>query len=241
MKAFLLAAGLGTRLRPLTDTLPKCLVPIRGRPLLDHWLDHLLGDEIVDSVRINTHHLAGQVRAHVAQSRWRDRIELVHEETLLGTGGTVLASREWFGSDPFLVLHADNLTDADVGDLVAAHRAADADILLTLLAFRTDRPRDCGILELDPRGRVTAFHEKVTDPPGDLANGAIYVFAPEILDRLTALRRPVIDLSTEVIPFLIPRIQARVHSGFFRDIGSPEALADAEARFPERSWPHRSP
>lgn len=234
MKAVLLAAGLGTRLRPLTETVPKCLVPIRGRPLLDYWLDHLLGQGIVDEVRINTHHLADRVREHVAQSRWRDRITLAHEETLLGTGGTVLASREWLGSAPFLVLHADNLTDANIGELVEAHRAADADILVTLLAFRTDRPRDCGILELDPRGRVTAFHEKVADPPGDLANGAVYVFAPAVLDRLSGLGRPVIDLSTEVIPFLVPRIQARVHRGFFRDIGSPEALADAEARFPRR-------
>lgn len=232
MKAILLAAGLGTRLRPLTETVPKCLAPIRGRPLLDYWLDHLLGQGVVDAVRINTHYLAGEVRDHVARSRWRDRIELVHEETLLGTGGTVLASREWLGRSPFLVAHADNLTDAHIGDLVASHCAAEPDILMTLLAFRTDQPRECGILELDARGRVTGFHEKVEDPPGDIANGAVYVVAPEVLDRLAALGRPVIDLSTEVIPSLVPRVQARVHRGFFRDIGSPEALADAEARFP---------
>ena len=232
MKAVLLAAGLGTRLRPLTATVPKCLVPIRGRPLLDYWLDHLLGEGIVEAVRINTHHLADPVRAHVAASRWRDRIELAHEDTLLGTGGTVLASRDWLGRQPFLVLHADNLTDADLRELVAAHEAAGPEVLMTLLAFRTDRPRDCGILQLDPRGRVTGFHEKVQDPPGNLANGAVYVMAPEVLDRLVALGRPVIDLSTEVIPGLVPRIQAWVHPGFFKDIGSPEALAEAEARFP---------
>lgn len=231
MKAVLLAAGLGTRLRPITQTVPKCLVPIRGRPLLDYWLEHLLGQGIVDEVRINTHYLADRVRAHVAQSPWRDRIELVHEETLLGTGGTVLASREWLGRSPFLVAHADNLTDAHIGDLVAAHHAADADILMTLLAFRTDRPQDCGILELEPNGRVRGFHEKVADPPGNLANGAVYVVSPEVLDHLGSLGRSVIDLSTEVIPFLVPRIQARVHTGFFKDIGSPKALAEAEARF----------
>lgn len=234
MKALLLAAGLGTRLRPLTETVPKCLVPIRGRPLLDYWLDHLFGQGIADEVRINTHHLADRVIDHVTQSRWRERIELVHEDTLLGTGGTVLASREWLGKAPFLVIHADNLTDADLGELVAAHNSADTDILMTLLAFRTDRPKDCGILELDRRSRVIGFHEKVSNPPGNLANGAVYVFAPEVLDHLVALGRPVIDLSTEVIPALVPRIQAKVHKGFFRDIGSPEALAEAEAQFPER-------
>jgi mannose-1-phosphate guanylyltransferase len=234
LKALLLAAGLGTRLRPLTDTVPKCLVPIRGKPLLDYWLDHLLGQGIAREVRINTHHLADRVIDHVAQSRWRERIELVHEEALLGTGGTVLANREWLGRSPFLVVHADNLTDAHLGDLVAAHHAADRDILLTLLAFRTDRPRDCGILELDAGGRVTAFHEKVEHPPGDLANGAVYVFAPEVLDHLGGIGKSVIDLSTEVIPVLLPRVQARVHSGFFKDIGSPDALREAEALFPGR-------
>jgi len=72
VKAVLLAAGLGTRLRPITQTVPKCLVPIRGRPLLDYWLEHLFGQGIVDEVRINTHYLADRVRAHVAQSPWRD-------------------------------------------------------------------------------------------------------------------------------------------------------------------------
>src|SRR5579863_4066102 len=96
MRALLLAAGLGTRLRPVTDSVPKCLVPIQGRPLLDYWLELLLPAPI-ERVLVNTYYLADQVRAYHAASPWRARVDLVHEAVLFGTGGTVLANRGWFG------------------------------------------------------------------------------------------------------------------------------------------------
>jgi mannose-1-phosphate guanylyltransferase len=232
MRALLLAAGLGTRLRPLTSRTPKCLVPIRGRPLLSYWLEGLFVDPRIDRVLVNTHHLAEQVRAFVAGSSWSGRIDLVHERDLLGTGGTILANRGYFGADPLFVAHADNLTDAPMGRLLDAHFGAGDDVLATLLAFRTSTPQSCGILELDRRNRVTGFHEKVADPPGNLANGAVYIFAPEVVERIAALRRPVVDLSTEIIPGLLGRMQAVEYSGFFMDIGTPEALAEANATFP---------
>ena len=120
MRALLLAAGLGTRLRPLTLTTPKCLVPIQGKPLLDYWLESLFSADI-ERVLINTHWLANVVRDHVARSPFRDRIDLVHEDELLGTGGTILVNRKWFGAGPFLVAHADNLTNFNVAEFVAAH------------------------------------------------------------------------------------------------------------------------
>ena len=95
MRAVLLAAGLGSRLLPLTATIPKCLIAIDGRPLLDYWLELLFGADI-ERVLINTHWLAGQVNEFVGASRWASRIDLVHESRLLGTGGTVLANRRWF-------------------------------------------------------------------------------------------------------------------------------------------------
>ena len=122
MRALLLAAGLGTRLRPLTLTVPKCLVPIHGKPLLDYWLDHVFAAGI-DRVLINTHWLADAVERHVAASPWRDRIDLVQEDELLGTAGTVAANRDWLGNDPFLLAHADNLTDFDVRNFAQRHAA----------------------------------------------------------------------------------------------------------------------
>lgn len=232
MRALLLAAGLGARLRPLTDHTPKCLAPIHGRPLLAYWLDALFEDGRIARVLVNTHHLHEAVEAFVAASRWRDRIDLVHEAELLGTGGTILANRAWFDDESFLVVHADNLTDFPISTLIDAHAAAGPDNLLTLLAFRTPNPSHCGILELDSASRVVAFHEKVTDPPGDLANGAVYVFSHEVVSRIADLGKPVVDLSTEIIPALLPRVYALEHAGFFMDIGTPEALRQAQRSFP---------
>jgi mannose-1-phosphate guanylyltransferase len=232
MRALLLAAGLGTRLRPLTDTVPKCLVPIHGQPLLGLWFDLLFGACVIERALVNTNWLAPQVEAFVAGSPWRDRVDLVAEPVLLGTGGTVLANRDWLGQGPFLVAHADNLTDFDVAGLIAAHRARPPGIALTMLAFRTDAPQSCGILETDAAGRVLAFHEKVANPPGNLANAAVYVFEPEVVAAAAALGRPVVDLSTEVIPGFQGRILAVETAGYHRDIGTPEALAAAG-----REWP----
>ena len=230
MRALLLAAGTGSRLRPLTDSIPKCLVPVHNRPLLDYWLD-LVFEGGVERALVNTHWLAEQVRAHVAASPWRSRIDLVREDELLGTGGTVLANRGWFGSQPFLVAHADNLTDFDVAALIAAHRNRPPGCAMTMLAFRTDDPTSCGILELDRQNQVVAFHEKVKDPPGNLANGAVYVFEPEVIDDIARLGKVVVDLSTEVIPGYLGRIFCVETAGYHRDIGNAESLRRAHFEF----------
>jgi mannose-1-phosphate guanylyltransferase len=230
MRALLLAAGTGSRLRPLTNTTPKCLVPVHGRPLLDYWLDLMFKGRIQRAL-VNTHWLADQVRAHVAASAWRSRVDLVHEDQLLGTGGTILANRDWFGEEAFLVAHADNLTDFDVAGLISAHRNRPADCVVTMLAFRTDDPASCGILELDPQNRVTAFHEKVKNPPGNLANGAVYVFEPDVIEDIAELGKSAVDLSTEIIPNYLGRILSVETDGYHRDIGTPESLQRAHSEF----------
>ena len=238
MRALLLAAGLGTRLRPLTLTTPKCLVPIQGKPLLDYWLESLFSADI-ERVLINTHWLANVVRDHVARSPFRDRIDLVHEDQLLGTGGTILANRKWFGDGPFLVAHADNLTNFNVAELVTAHERRPRACVLTILAFRTDSPTSCGILEIGIQGIVTGFHEKVENPPGDLANAAVYICEPEIAAFIASLGKPNVDFSTEVIPAFLQRIYAVATDGYHRDIGTSEALSRAQAEcktMPSGTW-----
>jgi mannose-1-phosphate guanylyltransferase len=205
-------------------------VPVHNRPLLDYWLD-LVFEGGVERALVNTHWLAEQVRAHVASSPWRSRIDLVREDELLGTGGTVLANRGWFGSEPFLVAHADNLTDFDVAALIAAHRNRPPGCAMTMLAFRTDDPTSCGILELDRQNQVVAFHEKVKDPPGNLANGAVYIFEPEVIDDIARLGKVVVDLSTEVIPGYLGRIFCVATAGYHRDIGNAESLRRAHFEF----------
>ena len=122
MKAFLLAAGLGTRLRPLTDHMPKCLVPVEGRPLLDLWLDNFRRAG-VDEVLVNLHHRPDQVRSHLRPTAGSPRSATSYEPILLGSAGTLAADRDFVGSDEvFLAVNADNLTDFDLGRLTAHSR-----------------------------------------------------------------------------------------------------------------------
>jgi mannose-1-phosphate guanylyltransferase len=230
MKALLLAAGLGTRLRPITETIPKCLVPIHGRPLLDYWLDLLL-EAGIERVLVNTHWRAEQVERHIAGSRWSSRVDLFHEPQLLGTGGTILANRNCFRGAPFLVAHADNLTDFDVSRLTAVHRDRPVGCAMTMLAFRTDNPRSCGIVELNSRGVVSAFHEKAENPPGNLANAAVYILEPEVITAIAGVGRPFVDFSTDVIPRFVGRIFHLETRGYHRDIGTVESLDRAHAEF----------
>lgn len=231
MRAILLAGGLGTRLRPLTLTTPKCLVPIHGRPLLDYWLEHVFAAGI-ERALVNTHWLPEAVERYIAASPWRGKVDLVFEPELLGTGGTVVANREWLGEGPYLLAHADNLTDFDVARFRRAHAERPAGCAITMLAFRTDTPQSCGILGLGPQNVVTSFHEKVANPPGNLANAAVYICEPEVTQFMVALGKPFVDFSTEVIPHFVGRILAVETAGYHRDIGSPEALAAALAEFP---------
>jgi mannose-1-phosphate guanylyltransferase len=230
VRALLLAAGLGTRLRPITDQVPKCLVPIHGKPLLGYWLDMLLPNG-VERVLVNTHYLPDAVRKFVAASSWRDSIAMVHEDELLGTGGTVLRNRDFLANGPFMVVHADNLTRFNVGAFIRAHADRPAGVDVTMMTFDTDVPQSCGIVELDERGVVIKFHEKVAHPPSNHANAAVYIFEPSVIDFLASLGKAVIDISTEVLPRYLGRMQAFHNSDYHRDIGTLESLALAEREF----------
>ena len=230
MKAILLAAGLGTRLRPVTEHVPKCLVPIRRRPLLAYWLD-LLGHGGFEQILVNTHYMPDKVQQFVAESPWRDRVTLAHETTLLGTGGTVLANREFIGGDSVLVAHADNLTRFDVRAFVHRHARRPPGVHMTMMTFDTDTPQSCGIVETDERGVVTAFHEKVADPPGTRANGAVYIFTPRVVAFMSGLGKKVVDLSTEVVPEFLGAIQTFHNDDYHRDIGTLASLRRAEKEF----------
>jgi mannose-1-phosphate guanylyltransferase len=221
---------LGTRLRPLTETIPKCLVPIQGKPLLAYWLDLLLSGGVSEVV-VNTHYLAEKIRRFREASPWRERITLVHEVELLGTGGTILANRAFFGASPFLVAHADNLTRFRVADFIRAHAQRPRKAAITMMTFETDAPQTCGIVELDSAGLVQRFHEKVAHPPGNRANAAVYIIEPKVVDFLASIGSAKIDFSTEVIPHFLGRIGVFHNADYHRDIGSLESLLAAEREY----------
>ena len=222
----MLAAGHGTRLRPLTDTVPKCLVAIAGKPLLQHWLDALLAGGI-ERVLVNTHYLPEQVADFVASSRWRNRVDVVYERVLFGTAGTLKANREFFQGQAGLLAHADNLSKFDLADFIAHHARRPLAVALTMMTFEADDPRQCGIVAEDSRGVVTGFFEKVEAPPGTRANGAVYIFEPLVLEFLESRPAGIIDFSTEVLPHYLGRMQTYFNGVYHRDIGTPESLATA--------------
>ncbi|MCG8565849.1 MAG: nucleotidyltransferase family protein [Desulfobacterales bacterium] len=230
MKALILAAGLGTRLRPITLKIPKCLVSIQGKPLLRHWLD-ILDHQSIDGIFINTHYLADQVHDALTRDGMQNRVSLLHEQDLLGTGGTLLKHRSSFMPGPVMVIHGDNLSLFDLEKFIRAHDQRPRHCVMTMMTFRTDSPSSCGIVELDPQGVVTAFHEKTASPPGNLANGAVYIMEPPVFDIMASLNREFIDLSLDVLPRLLGRIFTFENTVYHRDIGTPESLETARREF----------
>jgi mannose-1-phosphate guanylyltransferase len=224
-KALLLAAGLGTRLRPLTDRVPKCLVPIAGRPLLDYWL-MALADAGVRQVMINTHHLRSQVGDHIARvnARGGQRITEAFEPRLLGSAGTVTRNRALADDcDELLLVYADNFSDVDLRAMVAYHRSHGDPV--TMLLFRASDPRACGIVELDGGKRVIDFTEKPEHPKSNLANAGVYVISAEAFREMADANGS--DLGRDVLGRFVGRMRGWVNDGYHIDIGTPEALARA--------------
>lgn len=228
MKAFLLAAGLGTRLRPLTETIPKCLVPIQGRPLLDIWFE-LLRQHGIGEVLLNAHWQAEAVREYIAGRNHGLRVTVFEEQTLLGSAGTIAAHREWVaGDDHFWVLFADVLTNADLSELLRFHRAKD--VAATLGVYRVPDPQRCGIVQLDDHGVVQRFVEKPSEPCGDLAFSGVMLATPEIFEAIPPAR-PV-DLGSTVLPRLAGRMAAYPIPDYLLDIGTMDNYSLAQSTWP---------
>ena len=231
MKAFLLAAGVGSRLRPITDVSPKCMLDIGGRPLLDIWLDAF--DRVgVDQVLVNLHHLPDVVRRHLSAHEGPPAVHMVYEPDLLGSAGTLAANRQWIdGEEFFLACNADNLTDFDLRSLVEAHR--EHDMIATLTVFHSPNPSAGGVVELDAARRVTGFAEKPSQPASDLTNAGMYAFHPSVLDEVDAL--PPKDIGYDLLPRLVGRARAVLVEGYFRDIGTADAYQLAREEWPMRA------
>jgi mannose-1-phosphate guanylyltransferase len=233
VKAFLLAAGVGSRLRPITDTTPKCMLIIDDRPLLDIWLD-AFDRAGVDEVLVNLHHLPDVVRRHLATRPGPPVVRTVCEAELLGSAGTLLANRQWVEDDEFfLACNADNLTDFDVRSLIDAHRQHDA--IATLTLFHSPQPSAGGVVEIDASGQVIGFVEKPAQPVSDLTNAGIYAFHPSVLGEIDS--RPPRDIGYDLLPQLVGRSRAVLVEGYFRDIGTVDAYRRAREEWPVRVSP----
>lgn len=226
MRAILLAAGFGTRLRPLTNTIPKCLVPIKGKPLLQIWIERLKIAGITRCV-VNTHYLSEKVETFIDESEFGKDVTVIHEEILRGTAGTLMHNIDFFENKDGLLIHADNYCLANFNEFLEAHNDRPRGCLMTVMAFRAKEPTKCGVFELNDSNVVVGFHEKVDSPPSDLANGAIYLLSDELQQLLKADFADATDFSTEVMPNLMGKIYCYETKETFIDIGSPETYEEA--------------
>lgn len=224
MKAFLLAAGYGTRLKPLTDNTPKCLIPINGKPLLGIWLD-LLEREGIDEVLINTHYLHKKVENFIEKRNNRIKIKLSYEKTLLGSGGTIIKNKDFVAvEENFYVLYADNLTNVALGDLLKFHLSKKS--IFTTYVYETDIPREKGIFVADKSGKVLEFQEKPEHPKSNLANAGIGILNNEIFGYFN--KDKFIDFGKDIMDKIIHNMYVLYTDLFIKDIGSIEDYISAQ-------------
>src|SRR5689334_19762760 len=203
MKAFVLAAGHGTRLQPYTNSLPKCLLPIRGSPMLEIWLA-ICRRYGISEVLVNTHAHASAVTNFVRN--WRDgvRVTVAEERELYGSAGTLRANRAWVkGEKRFWVLYADVLTNADLGAIASVHRDEE---VATIGVYSVPDPERCGIATTDSDGIVVSFVEKPKNPTGNLAFAGLLLGTQDLLDLIPD--KPGCDIAFDVLPLLTGRMRA---------------------------------
>ena len=227
MKAVVMAGGEGTRLRPLTSNQPKPMVPIVGKPCMEHILD-LLRKHGFDEVVVTVAFLPQAIRSYFGNGEPLGmKIEYSVEESPLGTAGSVGLAREKL-DEPFLVISGDALCDVDLTELVEAHREKGADVTIGLKAV--DNPLEFGIVVTDETGRIERFLEKPSwgQVFSDTINTGIYVLEPEVL-RHVPTDRPY-DFSKELFPLLLEMgrpLYGHVCEGYWQDIGNLDQFRQA--------------
>jgi mannose-1-phosphate guanylyltransferase len=237
MKGFLLAGGRGERLRPLTDRLPKCLVPINGQPLLAIWLD-LCEREGISHVMMNVSHHVDAVERFLETRRGRAvDVTLVQESAPIGSAATVRSKRAFVaGEESFWIFYADNLTCARLRPMRAIHDSHAEPMTVGL--FSTEDPRSAGIVELDGHNRIVSFEEKPANPRGELANAGIYLARQALFEWIPSTGG-IVDFGLDVLPALAGRAFGYRIPEFLADIGTPDRLVQASAAWQAMELNHR--
>jgi len=223
MKALILAAGRGSRLGTITENLPKPLVEVKNKPVIDYIIRKFI-DLNVSEIFINMHYKHELLEKFIVNSNYRTKITLIYEPKLLGTAGTLKSLIDQLSTEDFIVMHADNYFQDDLKILKQKHLATNSDCLITLGTFLVQNPEKFGTFELGDDNVVIKFFEKQKDSPSKIANSAIYFMKPEIKEVVKTLNEHENDISLHVIPKLLGKIKAFELTGYFYDIGTPENL-----------------
>jgi mannose-1-phosphate guanylyltransferase len=227
MKAFLLAAGLGTRLRPLTDSIPKCLVPICGKPLLGWWIE-LFKKHGIDEVLINLHHFPEKVKNYLGSYSKGIKFHYFYEETLLGSAGTLRENKNFVKNEKeFYILYADNLTNVNLSAFLKFHRSHSNFFSMGL--FKSQNPSACGIALVNDEGVIIDFEEKPKKPKSNLASGGVFLSTPKVLDLIP--QKEITDIGFDLIPQLVNRMYGWLIDDYLIDIGTHENLRNAEIKW----------
>ncbi|WP_141281006.1 sugar phosphate nucleotidyltransferase [Pseudonocardia hydrocarbonoxydans] len=228
VEAVVLVGGKGTRLRPLTLSAPKPMLPTAGVPFLAHLLSRIRAAG-VRHVVLGTSYLAETFSAHFGDGAALDlRLTYVVEDEPLGTGGGIRNVAAHLSAEHVLVFNGDVLAGTDLTAVVDTHRRTDADVTLHLV--RVPDPRAFGCVPTDADGRVTAFLEKTPDPPTDQINAGCYVFRRSVIDSIPAGR--AVSVERETFPGLLAagrRVSGHVDSAYWRDMGTPADLVQGSA------------
>ena len=228
MKAFLLAAGEGSRLRPITNRTPKCLVPIRGVPMLAIWLRQC--SEIgIDEVLINLHVHADVVRQFLKESHYGVKIRIVEERSLLGSAGTLRANRAWVSSEEsFWVFYADVLNQANLRDMARLHERRRP--AATLGVYKVPDPHRCGVVSTRVDGVIDQFVEKPKQPIGNLAFSGLMIGTAALLDAIPDCVPA--DIGFHVLPKLTGQMVAFPIDDYLIDIGTVDNYQRAQETWP---------
>jgi mannose-1-phosphate guanylyltransferase len=220
MKAVVLVGGEGTRLRPLTEGVPKPLLPLVDRPILGHLLDHLVAHGVREVI-MSSPYLEETFHPFIEARGGEPAITWVTEREALGTGGAIVSVLPHLGEQTFLALNGDILTDLDLTAMLANHRERSA--AATIALHHVEDARAFGLVAADPTGRITEFREKPPDPVAGEINAGTYVLEPSALRAWPA--ETALSIETEIFPALI-RSGAAVFGfetdAFWLDLGTPE-------------------
>jgi NDP-sugar pyrophosphorylase family protein len=236
MKAVLLAAGRGERLRPRTDTIPKCMLEVQGKPILQHWIERLRSDGVTE-LFINLHHLPEKVREYFGTGKdWGVQITYCEEKLLLGTAGGIKSFEGLLRGERFIVIYADNLSDCSLKSIYDFHVSRHAFATISLCWL--DDPTSCGIAKINDEGYITRYREKPEKHEifSNLINAGIYVFEPMVLSYI----EPGVnsDISLHVLPKLIEderRLYGYDYSGYILKFDRPSDWKRSLAFLAERS------
>jgi NDP-sugar pyrophosphorylase family protein len=223
VKAILLAAGFGKRLGKITEHIPKPLVEVKGKPVIEHLIQKLINLN-VEHIYINTHYKHSVINDFISKSNFSIPITLIHENKLLGTASTLKSLINEVASEDFIVMHADNFFEDTLANLKEKHLESNSDILVTIGAIKVLDPSKFGTMELSSNSTVVNFFEKDKKSTSHIGNSAIYIMKPEVKKIIEELTEKENDISLHLIPKLINKIKAEPLSGYFYDIGTPEDL-----------------